>query len=482
MPAPTIKGYRTQVGTGNSISVEPPAGLANGDTLVAIVQTPNQTITWPAGWTEIQAAGTGTPGAAASPRLSVAIRQVTTSSSGDWWLNLDTTGYDHCFIVYVLLSGCVVNASDVQVNSAGHVHLTPGISTTQADALVLSVGGHAVDVNWTCYENWTNGDLSGFGKVVEYTRPEGVGGGIGLFSGGKATAGSVGASTLTMYDASETNIPSVGVTIALVEPPPRQYATPAIGAVQTAAAGASSSIVAFPSFSGTAGKYRLEVLALGWRGNVAPTVDTSYWTLAIQRNTGNTTNNNAGSISSGAIWFHIDAADATTPTNAQRTVSKAAGSSRGQFRLAVWETAAELELDVASAATESSGVTTASLTGLAPTAANDLVIVAPIGARNVTLTSLVASVGATTPSGATNTETPPLDDIWLERLENSNATSPTQGLALADVVKTTAGSLGTITAQFSTGAARHSILGAAFRSKSSPPAASPRTYSYLIAA
>ena len=480
MPAPTIKGTRTNYGTGSSISIEPPAGLAAGDTLLAIVQTPNHPITWPAGWTEIQATGTGTAGAAGSSRLSVAIRQVTTSSSGDWWLDLNTTGFDHTHIVYVLLSGCVVDTSAAQVNGASYINLAPAVTTTVNDALVLAIGGHAVDVSWTVYEGWVNSDLSSFGRVIEFTRPDGVGGGIGLFSGTRATAGAIGQSTLTMYDEPSTNIASIGVTVALIEPPPPRISYGGGGAVATAAAGASSTVVAWPSYTGTAGKRRLEVLAMSWRGSVAPTVDAIYWTLAVQSNTGNTTNNGAGSTPSGAIYVRESAADASAPSSGQRTISKISGSSRAQCKIAVWETDDEMELDVASASVSGSSATSATHAGLTTSEADELLIAVPIGARNVTLTSFVAATGVTTASGATDTVTPPSADAWTERFEHANATNPTQSLSLVDAIKTTAGSTGTMTAQFSAGAARHAILAAAFRRKSAAPPSVEIVTSYLI--
>lgn len=272
MPAPAVKAYRTQLTTGSSASVEPPSGLALGDTLVAIVQTANQTVTWPAGWTEVEAIGVGSAGSSSSPRLSVAIRQVTTSDSGDWWLDLDTTGFDHAFIVYVLLDGCVVDVSDAASYAASYIGHAPGVTTTQADALVLAITGHAVDVNWTVYEGWTNGDLSSFGKVVEYTRPEGVGGGIGLFSGGKASAGSVGASTLTMYDASETNIPSVGVTVALVEPPASVFPAVESSTLSITSTNRTSHSVALPA---TVNAGDVLVVATAWDGPPTITWDNS---------------------------------------------------------------------------------------------------------------------------------------------------------------------------------------------------------------
>ncbi len=76
----------------------------------------------------------------------------------------------------------------------------PGATTTVANTLVVVAAAVGLpNSNGTSnFSAWTNSNLSSITKRIDNTRNVGVGGGIGVATGGKATAGAYGNTTVTL--------------------------------------------------------------------------------------------------------------------------------------------------------------------------------------------------------------------------------------------------------------------------------------------
>ena len=519
MPAPTLVGVGTTYlnVTDTTVNASLPGGCAVGDLAICHIQTAGQEVTAAAGIEKLGQYLRGTPHSIANLGITILARRLTADDiSAPWWSWTSFVGR-HCVVTVSVWRGCAgaTVASAVESIATGYHAFdagSPGVrqflgATTESDdcrvLFCTSILGWPWDdsaVMSVSADPALTGVTSGAIRFGRQAHPDfggsdssgsGVGGSISTTHAVAASPATFDGPTFSAGNSWDWGDPALTHDIALATIVLRSVAPPAppapaiayggAGSLSTAAAGATSTTVAWPSYTGTTGKYRIEVLALSWRGAIMPTVDLDYWALVARQSGGNTTNNSSSnSVGNGALYVHIDAADADAPSAAQRTVDKITGSSRALYRIAVYETADEMAVDVAVSETMASGGGAPSVWGLTPAEADELIIGLMIGARNVTLSSFVAAAGATTASGATDTSSPPAEDAWIERFDSEDSTSPTRALALVDAIKTTAASTGAMTATVSGGDARHSIIAAAFRRKPAPLAGFPNVESSTL--
>lgn len=125
-------------------------------------------------------------------------------------------------------------------------------------------------------------------------------------------------------------------------------------------------------------------------------------------------------------------------------------------------------LDVSSSLTAASASTQVTTGALTTTEADELIVAVRFGARSGTVSNFDATDPGTA-SGATDTTTAPTAGTWIERLDASTTSGADCALGLADAIKSTAGSTGTISCDHSS-SARHSMIAAAFKIASGAPA------------
>ena len=146
--------------------------------------------------------GTGTGGSSGSVALTVFWSRYngtqgapTTSDSGD-----------HQIGRMIAIRGATTSGNPWDV-TAGGVDATasttatiPGATTTVANTLVVVAAAVGLpNSNGTAnFSAWTNANLSSITERTDNTRNAGVGGGIGVATGGKATAGAYGNTTVTL--------------------------------------------------------------------------------------------------------------------------------------------------------------------------------------------------------------------------------------------------------------------------------------------
>lgn len=193
-----------------------PAGWAEGDLFILQIESANQTIATPSGWTEVPNSpqSTGTAAAAGGVRLAVFRRWATASESAP---SIADSG-DHTTALISAYRGVdptsPINASAGGVDSSATTSIsTPSVTTTVANCLVLHLLGLDKDLadSDTITGTWTNGNLGSITERHDQTVTSGAGGGVALVTGIKASAGSVGATTNTA-DSSTTH---AYITLAL---------------------------------------------------------------------------------------------------------------------------------------------------------------------------------------------------------------------------------------------------------------------------
>jgi type II secretory pathway pseudopilin PulG len=189
-----------------------PAGIATGDILLLFLETANQAISISNQnggiWTEVTNSpqGTGTAGNAAATRLTVFWSRYngtqgnpTTSDSGNHQLGrmIAIRGVVASGNPWDITSGGVEAAAD----TSGSI---PGATTTVAyDFVVTAIATALPDAAGTTnFSAWTNGDLASVTEQTDDTTGQGNGGGLGIATGTKASAGAYGNTAVTLATAS----------------------------------------------------------------------------------------------------------------------------------------------------------------------------------------------------------------------------------------------------------------------------------------
>jgi len=184
-----------------------PSGIATNDILLLFLETANQAIsisnqnggTWTAVTNSPQ--GTGTAGGTSATRLTVFWSRYngsqgapTTSDSGNHQLGR-----------IIAIRGAVTSGNPWDV-TAGGVESTsdtsgsiPGATTTVANTLVVAaIATSLPDASGTAnFSAWANGNLTSITERTDNTVTAGNGGGLGIVTGVKATAGAYGSTTVT---------------------------------------------------------------------------------------------------------------------------------------------------------------------------------------------------------------------------------------------------------------------------------------------
>ncbi len=208
---PTFVAAGTVASGAAAITPALPAGIATGDILLLSLETANQAISITnqngGTWTEVTGSpqGTGTAGGTSATRLTVFWSRYngtqgapTTSDSGNHQLGRITAFRN------VVASG---NPWDV---TAGGIEATsdtsgaiPGATTTVGDTLIVTIiATDKPDAAGTAdFSAWANTNLTSVTERTDNTVNAGNGGGLGIATGIKSTAGAYGNTTVTLANA-----------------------------------------------------------------------------------------------------------------------------------------------------------------------------------------------------------------------------------------------------------------------------------------
>lgn len=214
--APYIAGYSVGI-PGSSIPVA--QGYAANDILVLLIETANQPISAPSGWTEVANSpqGTGTAGAIGATALSVFWKRASSSESSVSYLGM---GGDHIAAVMVAVRGCATTGTPYEAsngNSLGTASTNftfPAVTTLGANRLILMAGSVDTDSSVDQFvSDFTNSNLAFTTKVAGQGVNPGNGGSVACAVGVKVAAGSTGTTTSTV------NTSAVQARICLAFPP-----------------------------------------------------------------------------------------------------------------------------------------------------------------------------------------------------------------------------------------------------------------------
>lgn len=224
----TVKAAPTFVAAGavthNTAGITPslPAGIATNDILLMFLETANQAISITnqngGTWTQITNSpqGTGTAGGTSAARLTAFWSRYngtqgapTTSDSGD-----------HQAGVIIAIRGATVSGNPWNVTAGGVESASdtsgsiPGATSTVANTLVVtaiasSLPDYIYDNNR--FSSWTNANLTSLTERLDCSRDSGNGGGLGVATGVKATAGAYGNTAVTLATAAAKGMMSIAI-------------------------------------------------------------------------------------------------------------------------------------------------------------------------------------------------------------------------------------------------------------------------------
>lgn len=202
-----------------ALSVPVPAGYQDNDVFLLFVESANQAITTPTGWTQVTNSPqyTGTAAAAGGVRLAVFYKFVSGSQSN---VSVADSG-NHTTAIIANFRG-VDTSSPIHL-TAGSVDASattslsaPSVMTTIVDTLIVNAIGLDKDANDTnTISSVANANLTNVTEQHDQTYNGGVGGGIAFITGEKVSTGSTGNTTAT-GDSSTTH---AYITIALKPQP-----------------------------------------------------------------------------------------------------------------------------------------------------------------------------------------------------------------------------------------------------------------------
>ncbi len=196
MAAPTVRAVGTVASGTGAITPGLPAGTVAGDLLIMFLETSNQTITV-SGWTQAPSSPQSY-GAPYNTRLTVFYKIAvgadtrTTSDSGN-----------HQIGRIIGITKGTFNATTPFNTSAGGTSAStpvsiPGSTTSVDECLIVAAASNWEDTGVSGrFGSWTNANLTSITERIDNNTSAGDGGGIGVATGIKATAGDYGTTTMT---------------------------------------------------------------------------------------------------------------------------------------------------------------------------------------------------------------------------------------------------------------------------------------------
>jgi hypothetical protein len=206
-------------GVGDVVPGLPPGTRLN-DILLLFVESANEAVSAPAGWTATADSpqGTGTGGGTTATRLSVFWKRATATETAP----TVTDPGDHAIAQILAFRGCVdsgnpwdVTSGDVAAAATTAVSI-PGDTTTVVNCLVVLAVSNATDTATPQTSGYANADLVNLTERTDRNSTQGNGGGFAVITGEKAAIGAYGATTATLATSSVQGRISIALKPALI--------------------------------------------------------------------------------------------------------------------------------------------------------------------------------------------------------------------------------------------------------------------------
>ena len=305
-PSPAFVAVGTVATGTTTMTPALPSGIATGDILLLFVETANQAVTISnqnnGTWAQVTNSpqGTGTAGGTVATSLTIFWSRYNGSQGAP---TTSVTSGDHQIGQIAAFRGTVASGNPWDV-TAGNVASTastsvsiPGATTTVANTLVLAIVANGTDTTTAQTSGWTNSNLTSLTELMDNSTNTGNGGGFGIATGGKATAGTYSTTTATLATSSVQGRMSIALKPATL-PGQATNPTPTNGATNvavttdlnwSAGSGASTRDVYFDTVNPPVTKVIANGTALTYDTGTMAASTTYYWRVDEKNADGNTT-------------------------------------------------------------------------------------------------------------------------------------------------------------------------------------------------
>lgn len=304
-------------GSTGALTVSVPEAYINGDLIILVLSSANQTIADPTTggtWTQVANSpqGTGTAAASQSTRCQVYYKVASGTQATAAVADSGSITMGQMFVFRKVNTTTPINVTSGSVlATAGTTHTLPSITTSSNNVMVAHCTGIGRDADANVnYSSPTNANLTDLTVITSRTLSGGAGGGIGLVTGVKATSGSTGTTSVTVAASAKGAFVSVGIA------PSTNYnnTTRVIGSFGSVANSQpySSGLDATSTITfNTDGTISIVgdnglVEGLKWVNNPASGIGSSYWVRATSiTGTGTGTMNTWLALSSSRSWTEV---------------------------------------------------------------------------------------------------------------------------------------------------------------------------------
>jgi hypothetical protein len=196
-----------------------PAGIRVNDILLLFVETANEAVSTPSGWSTVADSpqGTGTAASTTATRLTVFWRRVV---GGETAPTIADPG-DHAIGQILAFRNCINTGNPWDVTSGDTAASStsvsiPGDTTTVVNCLVVLAVANQTDSATAQTSGYTNASLANLTERTDVNTTQGNGGGFAVITGEKAAIGAYGATSATLANASVQGRISIALKPALV--------------------------------------------------------------------------------------------------------------------------------------------------------------------------------------------------------------------------------------------------------------------------
>jgi hypothetical protein len=202
---PSVISQGPRAGSAGAIGLEWPDGMyVINDVYAVPIETANEAITVPSGWSEFvnSPQGIGSAASTTATRLTGIWKRA--ESTTESVFTIADTG-SHQVGQGFLIRGCKttgapyhITAGDTFGAGGSSVCTVPGLTTTLDDCLVMVMGAYSTDAAVEQASDFHNASLADLTQWGNCFTASDNGGGVGIAFGSKRTAGAVSATTFTL--------------------------------------------------------------------------------------------------------------------------------------------------------------------------------------------------------------------------------------------------------------------------------------------
>lgn len=212
--APTFVAAGTAAGGTGTISPGLPSGWTAGDFHLLFVETANQALSAPSGWTPVPGSpvGTGAAGASDATAMHAFYRE---AASGDAAPTVGDSGDHQVARIYGFRGVDGVSPIEAVATSLDETGSTaivlPSVTVDESNCMIVMAATNATDTTTSQFSGWTNSALLSVTDRGDADTTSGNGGGLGVASGVMRFAGATGTGSATLATSSK----QARMTIAL---------------------------------------------------------------------------------------------------------------------------------------------------------------------------------------------------------------------------------------------------------------------------